>query len=61
MPSPFRKDLATIKKKGSLTRDGETKPVMTLVLLSRYLRRPGEEILGGVTERPRVARATRRG
>ena len=42
VPSPFRKDLATIKKKGSLTREGEAKPVMTLVLLSRFLRRPLE-------------------
>lgn len=40
VPSPFRKDIVTIKKKGSLTRAGETKPVMTLVLLSRFRRRP---------------------
>lgn len=37
--SPFRKDLATIKKRGSLTRAGEAKPVMTLTLLSRFRRR----------------------
>lgn len=42
VPSPFRKDLVTIKKKGSLTRAGETKPVMTLVLLSRFRRGPAE-------------------
>lgn len=41
VPSPFRKDLVTVKKKGSLVREGETKPVMSLVLLSRFLRRPG--------------------
>ncbi|GGK25626.1 MaoC/PaaZ C-terminal domain-containing protein [Salinarimonas ramus] len=40
VPNPFRKDLVTVKKLGSLLREGETKPVMTLVLLARMLRRP---------------------
>lgn len=37
--NPFRKDLVTIRKKGMLTRDGDLKPLMTLVLHSRFLRR----------------------
>lgn len=37
--NPLRKDIVTIKKKGSLVRAGETKPVTTLVLLSRFRRR----------------------
>jgi acyl dehydratase len=40
VPSPFRNDLVTIKKKGALVRQNEDKPVMTLVLQSRFLRRP---------------------
>lgn len=39
VPSPFRKDLAIIKKRGTLARQ-DGKPVMTLVLQSRFLRRP---------------------
>jgi acyl dehydratase len=39
VPSSFRKDLVTVKKKGRLTREGESKPLMTLVLHSRFLRR----------------------
>ncbi|WP_043539271.1 MaoC/PaaZ C-terminal domain-containing protein [Salinarimonas rosea] len=44
VPSPFRRDIVTIKKKGSLSRPGEAKPVMTLVLLSRFRRR---DAIGG--------------
>jgi acyl dehydratase len=39
VPSPFRKELVTIRKKGRLTREGDTKPLMSLVLHSRFLRR----------------------
>jgi acyl dehydratase len=42
VPSRFRKDLVTVSKKGRLTREGEAKPLMTLVLHSRFLRRPTE-------------------
>jgi len=38
VPSPFRKQLVTIRKLGKLTRENEGKPVMTLVLNSRFLR-----------------------
>ncbi len=43
----LRKDIVTIKKKGSLVRAGETKPVTTLVLLSRFRCR-GSSALEGV-------------
>lgn len=39
VPSSFRKELVTIKKRGRLFREGETKPLMTLVLNSCFLRR----------------------
>lgn len=37
--SPFRKDLITVKNAGRLTREGEARPLMTLVLHSRFVRR----------------------
>jgi acyl dehydratase len=40
VPNPFRKSIVTIKKKGSLTLEGSDKPLMTLVLHSRFQRRP---------------------
>ncbi|MES2936949.1 MAG: MaoC/PaaZ C-terminal domain-containing protein [Pseudomonadota bacterium] len=40
VPNPFRKSIVTIKKKGSLTLEGADKPLMTLVLHSRFQRRP---------------------
>jgi acyl dehydratase len=40
VPNPFRKDLVTIRKRGALLRHNEKKPVMTLLLQSRFVRRP---------------------
>ncbi|MBA3773795.1 MAG: dehydratase [Ramlibacter sp.] len=40
VPNPIRRSIVTIKKKGSLTREGGDKPLMTLVLHSRFHRRP---------------------
>lgn len=40
VPHPFNRNLITVKKRGQLTRENETRPVMTLVLHSQFLRRP---------------------
>lgn len=40
VPHVFKRELVTLKKRGLLKRDGETGPVMTLILHSRFLRRP---------------------
>lgn len=40
VPNVFNREIVTIKKRGLLERDGETGPVMTLILHSRFLRRP---------------------
>ncbi len=39
-PSKTQPDITTVHKKGALTRDGESKPVCTLILLCRLINRP---------------------
>lgn len=40
VPNVFKREIVTLKKRGLLKRDGETGPVLTLILHSRFLRRP---------------------
>ena len=40
IPHPFKSNLITVKKKGALRREHDIKPLMTLVLHSRFLKRP---------------------
>jgi acyl dehydratase len=38
--NPFRCEIVVVQKRGTLTRTGENQPVLSLVLNSRFLRRP---------------------
>jgi acyl dehydratase len=40
VPNPFKRDIVTLKKQGILRRNDEVNPVMTLILHSRFVRRP---------------------
>lgn len=49
VPNPLRREVVTIRKKGRLMRSGESKPLMTLILQSRFLRRPQEAVTSSTT------------
>jgi acyl dehydratase len=39
-PNPFRQNIVVVRKKGTLARVGELQPVLSLILNSRFFRRP---------------------
>lgn len=50
VPNPLRKNIMTLRKKGSLSREGSARPLMTLVLNSRFQRRPADALPANAKE-----------